>query len=62
MPATAGGGVAGILDGLHSLDNLEGRLLEEAAERSNGNLSAAARLLGITRPKLAYRLKKRGVS
>jgi DNA-binding NtrC family response regulator/predicted hydrocarbon binding protein len=62
MPATAGGGVAGILDGLDSLDNLEGRLLEEAVERSNGNLSAAARLLGITRPKLAYRLKKRGVS
>ncbi|UCC13536.1 MAG: sigma 54-interacting transcriptional regulator [Gammaproteobacteria bacterium] len=59
VPASAGGGVAGILDGLDSLDDLEGRLLEEAVERSHGNLSAAARLLGITRPQLAYRLKKR---
>lgn len=59
VPASAGGGVAGILDGLDSLDDLEGRLLQEAVERSNGNLSAAARLLGITRPQLAYRLKKR---
>jgi transcriptional regulator with GAF, ATPase, and Fis domain len=26
--------------------------------KANGNLSSAARLLGITRPQLAYRLKR----
>ncbi|MBP1626305.1 MAG: zraR 4 [Holophagaceae bacterium] len=42
-----------------SLEAMEARLLQEAVERSKGNLSAAARLLGISRPQLAYRLKKR---
>jgi len=42
------------------LADLEGLLLEQAVKRSAGNLSSAARLLGITRPQLAYRLKKRG--
>jgi transcriptional regulator with PAS, ATPase and Fis domain len=58
----AASGVPGILEGLDSLDDLEGKLLEAAVERSNGNLSAAARMLGITRPQLAYRLKKRARS
>ncbi|PWV59867.1 sigma-54-dependent Fis family transcriptional regulator [Plasticicumulans acidivorans] len=43
-----------------SLDALEARLLNAAVERSDGNLTQAARLLGITRPQLAYRLKKLG--
>ena len=47
-----------ILDGLESLDDLEGDLLKAAVSRSEGNLSAAARLLGINRPQLAYWLKK----
>lgn len=42
-----------------SLDELEKRLLDAAVSRSSGNLAAAARLLGITRPQLQYRLKKR---
>jgi hypothetical protein len=33
-------------------------LLEGAVAKANGNLSSAARLLGITRPQLAYRLKR----
>ena len=41
-----------------SLDQLEQRLLESAVAASGGNLSAAARRLGITRPQLAYRLKR----
>ncbi len=41
-----------------SLAGIEKRLLELAVKRSGGNLSAAARLLGITRPQLAYRLTK----
>ena len=31
---------------------------QRAVERADGNLAAAARLLGITRPQLTYRLKK----
>ncbi len=40
------------------LDELENRLLEAAVRRADGNLSSAARLLGMTRPQLAYRLKR----
>lgn len=41
-----------------SFANLEHSLLELAVERADGNLSAAARLLGMSRPQLAYRLQK----
>ena len=41
-----------------SLPSIEQRLLELAVARARGNLSAAARSLGLTRPQLAYRLKK----
>jgi DNA-binding NtrC family response regulator len=47
-----------VLDGSVSLDGLEATLLETAVDRARGNLSFAARLLGITRPRLAYRLKR----
>lgn len=40
------------------LEKLERQLLESAVDRAKGNLSKAARLLGITRPQLAYRLKR----
>jgi len=43
------------------LASLEQRLMQIAMQRSKGNLSQAARLLGITRPQLAYRLKKEGL-
>jgi DNA-binding NtrC family response regulator len=43
------------------LESLERRLMQKAMQRAGGNLSQAARLLGITRPQLAYRLKKEGV-
>ncbi len=45
-----------------SLDDLETALLKKAVERSRGNLAAAARLLGITRPQMVYRLKSRGMA
>jgi two-component system, NtrC family, response regulator HydG len=38
------------------LPDIERDLIRQAVERAQGNLSAAARLLGITRAKLAYRL------
>jgi DNA-binding NtrC family response regulator len=45
-----------------SLDEIETMLLRKAVERANGNLAAAARLLGITRPQMVYRLKSRGIA
>lgn len=44
-------------DGI-SIEDLEHRLMEKAVELADGKLSKAARMLGITRPQLAYRLKK----
>lgn len=41
-----------------SLDVLEEGLIEEAVSKAEGNLSAAARTLGLTRPQLSYRLQK----
>ncbi|MBI2313818.1 MAG: sigma 54-interacting transcriptional regulator [Betaproteobacteria bacterium] len=43
------------------LEEVETVLLKSAVERARGNLSLAARELGLTRPQLAYRLKKRGL-
>lgn len=40
------------------LESFERMVLHRAVERAKGNLSAAARLLGLTRPQLSYRLKK----
>lgn len=44
-----------------SLDEIETMLLKRALERAGGNIAAAARLLGITRPQMVYRLKSRGI-
>ncbi len=44
-------------DGSVSLEEVESMLLKKAVERAEGNVSAAARLLGITRPQMVYRLK-----
>lgn len=41
-----------------SLEGVEAGLMREAMNRSGQNISQAARLLGLTRPALAYRLKK----
>jgi transcriptional regulator with GAF, ATPase, and Fis domain len=45
-----------------SLDDIETMLLKKAVERAHGNVAAAARLLGITRPRMVYRLKSRGIA
>ncbi|HJW25816.1 MAG TPA: sigma 54-interacting transcriptional regulator, partial [Rhodocyclaceae bacterium] len=47
--------------GMPSLEETEAAMLRAAVIEANGNLSRAARLLGITRPKLAYRLQKYGI-
>jgi DNA-binding NtrC family response regulator len=40
------------------LEGLERALLREAVSQASGNLSAAARMLGLTRPQLSYRLSR----
>ncbi|WP_218578838.1 sigma-54-dependent Fis family transcriptional regulator [Vineibacter terrae] len=45
-----------------SLDEIEDALVRKAIQRASGNVSAAARLLGITRSQLVYRLKSRGIA
>jgi len=60
-PAKASnGGVSFLPDGM-SLDQYEDELVKEALRRANGNKSQAARLLGLSRNALRYRLSKIGV-
>ena len=47
-----------VFNGVLTLDQLEAMLIDTAVDKARGNLSAAARLLGLTRPQLAYRLKR----
>jgi DNA-binding protein Fis len=47
------------LDSGYSLEEIEALVLDHAVSRARGNLSEAARLLGLTRPQLAYRQKRR---
>jgi len=44
-----------------SFDEIETLLLKKAVESSNGNVAAAARMLGMSRPQMVYRLKSRGI-
>lgn len=44
------------------LERIENLLIETAVERASGNLSEAARMLGMTRPQLAYRWRNRDKS
>ena len=41
-----------------SLDALEDTLIQEAVHRAGGNLAAASRALGLSRPQLSYRLQR----
>ncbi|MBK7813624.1 MAG: sigma 54-interacting transcriptional regulator [Rhodocyclaceae bacterium] len=47
-----------VFNGRMTLDQVEAMLLTAAVDKARGNLSAAARFLGITRAQLAYRLKR----
>ncbi|WP_341327499.1 sigma-54 dependent transcriptional regulator [Methylotuvimicrobium sp. KM2] len=44
------------------LDSLEADLINQALTRTNGNRSKSARLLGITRDTLLYRIQKHGLA
>jgi two-component system NtrC family response regulator len=43
-----------------SLESLEVDLIQKALEQTNGNRSQAAKLLGLTRYALLYRMRKHG--
>ena len=45
-----------VFNGVMTLDQVEAMLVETAVDKARGNLSAAARLLGLTRRQLSYRL------
>lgn len=62
-PAASAEANGDIIDQLLANDNcdlaaLEAELIERTVQRKDGNLSAAARALGLTRPQLSYRLDK----
>ena len=50
-----------VLDAGLSLEQLEQNLMSEALDRSGGNVTQAAKMLGLSRPALDYRLKKSGI-
>lgn len=50
-----------LLSGAGSLDAVERTLIERALDATFGNVSAAARKLGISRPQLDYRIKSSGI-
>ena len=53
--------IPGLTRNLLHDDAEEERLVREAVERSNGNISAAAKILGVSRPTLYAKMKKYGL-
>lgn len=50
--------IQALFDAGLTLEDIEREMLMAAQEESQGNIAAAARRLGMTRPAYAYRLKK----
>lgn len=48
-----------LIDNDIALEDMEDMLIDRAMEKAKGKVSKAARLLGMTRPAFAYRLKKK---
>ena len=61
-PAKLANGATGFLPDGMTLEQWEDEMVQEALRRANGNKSQAARLLGLSRNALRYRLSKIGIS
>jgi DNA-binding NtrC family response regulator len=61
-PAKAANGAGGFLPDGMTLEQWEDEMVQEALRRANGNKSQAARLLGLSRNALRYRLSKIGIA
>jgi len=61
-PAKIANGVGGFLPEGMTLEHWEDEMIQEALRRANGNKSQAARLLGLSRNALRYRLSKIGIA
>jgi DNA-binding NtrC family response regulator len=61
-PAKVANGASGFLPEGMTLEHWEDEMIREALRRANGNKSQAARLLGLSRNALRYRLSKIGIA
>jgi DNA-binding NtrC family response regulator len=61
-PAKSTNGAAAFLPDGMTLEQWEDEMVQEALRRANGNKSQAARLLGLSRNALRYRLSKIGIA
>jgi DNA-binding NtrC family response regulator len=61
-PSKSGNGAPGFLPDGMTLEQWEDEMVQEALRRANGNKSQAARLLGLSRNALRYRLSKIGIA
>ena len=61
-PAKAANGTSNFLPDGMTLEHWEDEMIREALRRANGNKSQAARLLGLSRNALRYRLSKIGIA
>jgi DNA-binding NtrC family response regulator len=61
-PSKTANGSAGFLPEGMTLEQWEDEMVQEALRRANGNKSQAARLLGLSRNALRYRLSKIGIA
>jgi DNA-binding NtrC family response regulator len=61
-PSKASNGAPGFLPDGMTLEQWEDEMVQEALRRANGNKSQAARLLGLSRNALRYRLSKIGIA
>ena len=61
-PTKSGNGAPGFLPDGMTLEQWEDEMVQEALKRANGNKSQAARLLGLSRNALRYRLSKIGIA
>ncbi len=62
LPSKAANGASGFLPEGMTLEHWEDEMIREALRRANGNKSQAARLLGLSRNALRYRLSKIGIA